>query len=402
MTSRDYGRPYRPPPIAILDRLAPTRKLSSGGLIDAARAATDLTRFDDDDSLEALDRLCESLESEARLTAAGRVLTRSRLVTALSNRLRASDLFRRHPVILDTPVTAPLFVTGLQRTGTTKMHRLLAADPSARPLYCWEALNPAPWPPRWWHPHEPRLLMATLAERTLRYLAPDFFAVHPIEAMSPEEEVVILDHTFLSTVSEASYHVPSFALWLESQDHSPAYRYLRRTLQLLQWQRSGRWVLKTPHHMEHIDTLFDVFPDAHIVQMHRDPRTTVASFCSMVAHGRGIFSDSVDASEVGRHWLAKIGRMLRECMDARTRHSDAFIDVQYQTLMAEPMHEAARVYEHAGLTMSDAARAAMRASLSTNQQHKYGRHRYALADFGLDEATVDAATHVYRQRYGFA
>jgi len=330
------------------------------------------------------------------------MLTRSRLVGALSNRLRAADLFRRHPVILDTPVSAPLFVTGLQRTGTTKMHRLLAADPSARPLSCWEALNPAPWPHRWWHPSEPRRWFAMLAEHTLRYLAPDFFAVHPVEAMSPEEEVVILDHTFISTVSEASYHVPSFALWLESQDHTPAYRYLRRTLQLLQWQRSGRWVLKTPHHMEHLDILLEVFPDAHIAQTHRDPRTTVASFCSMVAHGRGIFSDSVDAHEVGRHWLAKIARMLRESMDARARHRAAFIDVQYQALMTDPMGEVARVYEHAGLPLSDEARTAIRASLSTNRQHKYGRHHYALADFGLDAATVDAATSVYRQRYGFS
>src|SRR5262249_48955329 len=143
-----------------------------------------------------------------------------------------------------------------------------------------------------------------LAESALRVLAPEFFAVHPVESEAPEEDILLLDHAFMSQAPEAMLHVPTYARWLESQDLRPAYRFLRRALQVLAWQRGGAyWVLKTPHHLEFLAELLAVFPDAVIIQTHRDPQATMGSFCSMVAHGRGLFSDVVDPREVGRHWL---------------------------------------------------------------------------------------------------
>ena len=81
--------------------------------------------------------------------------------------------------------------------------------------------------------------------------------------------------------------VPSYARWLEGRDYVPAYRLLARLLRVLTWQQAGRrWVLKTPEHLEHLDALLEVFPGATVVWTHRDPLETMASFCSMVAHGR--------------------------------------------------------------------------------------------------------------------
>ena len=409
VTSADYRRPYRPRPIALLDRAGRAlerlglggRRLDVDDLIATARRKSGLTRFDDESFREPLGRLVDSIEREAALTPTGRLITRSRILGVLQNRLRAQALFERHPEILDEPVPAPVFVVGLQRTGTTMLHRLLAADPGLRALASWEALNPAPLARRPWHRRDPRIGRAVLAEHGLGYLAPDFFAIHPVEAEAPEEEVILLDYSFLSTVAEATLHVPTFAAWLEEQDQTPAYDYLKKMLRLLQWQARGeRWVLKTPHHLEWIDTLLAVFPDARIIQTHRDPVKTLASFCSMIAHGRGVFSDRLDPNEVGAHWWRKTQRQVDRAMAARDRApAGAFLDVSYYDLMADPMAQVTRIYEFIGRPLDARTRDTIEAARRANPKDKHGTHRYQLADFGLDKAKVDAGFGPYRARH---
>lgn len=391
-TRRDYAHPYRPTPVAAIngamDRVGLTRPLHAGRLIAAARRATGLYAFGDPPIFEPLERLVEALETEAHLTPVGRAMARARLSAILSQRLRAEALFERHPEILDAPVRPPLFITGLQRSGTTVLSRLVAADPDARALLSWEALDPIP------SSDAARRRTAWLAEQTLRYLAPDFFAVHPVEADSPEEEVMLLDLTLISTVAEASFHVPSYADWVERQDQTPAYRYLERMLKLLQWQRDGGfWVLKSPHHLEWIETLVRVFPHAHLVQTHRDPVATIPSFCSMVSHGRGVFSDAVDPHEVGDHWLRKVARLLARAEQARAELGDAdrFIDVDYADTMRDAAGELRRVYAHMGREIPRDLDARVDAWLQRNAQHRHGRHRYDMADFGLTPERIRTA-----------
>lgn len=410
VTSSDYRRPYRPRSIALLNRLGEAAPLGPLGarlevdaLIAAARRRSGLERFDGEEFREPLERLVDAIEREARLTATGRLITRTRLVGILKNRLRAQALFEQHPEILDEKVDAPVFIVGLQRTGTTMLQRLLAADPGLRALSSWEALNPAPLARRRWHRRDPRIVQAVRGEKGLRYLAPDFFAIHPVEAEAPEEEVILLDHTFLSTVAESVLHVPSFAAWLEQQDQTPAYRYLAKMLQLLQWQARGdRWILKTPHHLEWLDTLLAVFPDARIVQTHRDPVKTLASFCSMIAHGRGVFSDEVDPHEVGAHWSRKTRRQVDRAMaarDASAAQGGGFLDVSYYDLMADPMAQVQRIYDFIGRPLDERVRGLMLASRQANPQHKHGEHRYRLEDFGLDRDQVEAGFASYRARH---
>jgi hypothetical protein len=411
VTSRDYRSPHRPALVRWVNRLdgilGGGDALSVEGLLAQARKSSGLSHFADPSFRTPLSVLLESLEAEAQLNRVGRLLTSTRLSSALVNRLRADAIIEADPGIVERDVRRPLFVTGLQRTGTTLLHRLLCCAPDARPLSSWEALNPAPasgvvsralalsaW-------GDARVATAHAAEATLRYLAPDFFAIHPIEANAPEEEVVLMDHSFMSTVGEASYHVPSYAAWLEAQDQTPAYAYLKRMLQLLDTQRPAqRWVLKTPHHLEWLDTLFEVFPDATVVWTHRDPLETVPSFCSMVAHGRGIFSDAVDPVEVGRHWLAKIGRMLDRARDTRARiGSERFIDVRYTDVLRDPLGEVARIHRHLELPLSDATAGRVHDWLEHNRQHKHGRHRYEASDFGLSAERIAERLSAYREAF---
>lgn len=409
-TSRDYRRPARPRLARWFDRLAPVAPLEAQALVAAARARTGLHDLGwEEGDEEAFRSFVGALEEEARLTPLGRAMSRARLGGMLASRLRIHASFERDPSLADEPIRAPLFVTGLQRTGTTKLQRLLAADPQARSLASWEALDPIAPQERPGRPPalaerlaarldarrggDGRLLTAEAAERILRYLSPDFFAVHPVEATAPEEEILLMDLAFRTTVAEASYHVPRHARWLETVDQRSGYRVLRRALQVLQRQRGGGgWVLKTPHHIEHLDAVLDVFPDARVVITQREPEVAVASFCSMVAHGRGVFSDDVDPHEVGAHWLRKMARMARRGADFARAHPDAAIlQVAYRDLVAQPLEVVAAAYAHAGRTLTDEARRSMQRWLDDNAQHKHGQHRYALADFGLSSDDVAEA-----------
>jgi NAD(P)-dependent dehydrogenase (short-subunit alcohol dehydrogenase family) len=396
-TSRDYARPYRPRAIAWAHRVAEATgaaarllPLEVPALVRAARRRTGLEDFGDEGFLPALERLVAAMGDEARLTATGHVIQHARLVEALCTRLRLRALERAHPELTTLVLPPVVVIAGVQRTGTTKLHRLLAADPDTRALRSWEALDPLPRPGEARGQGHRRRRRAKLAQRALAYLAPDFFAVHPVEADAPEEDVLLLDLSFMSQTPEATLHVPSYARWLEAQDHAPAYELLVRLLRVLTWQQPGRrWVLKTPEHMEHLDALLAALPGATVVQTHREPLETMASFCSMVAHGRGVFSDHVDPHEVGHHWLRKVRRMGLRALEVRQRHPERFVDVAYEDLVRDPMEQIERIYTALGEPLPARARAAMRARDARDVQHRHGVHRYALEDFGLTREDVD-------------
>ncbi len=409
VTSRATGRPYRPRAIAVangigrgLARIGLRANLEEASLLAAARRAGKGRRFADESFREPLGRLLRALDCEARLHPLGRAILRQTLVRLLLNRLRLEAACQEHSEIEAIAVDSPVFIVGLQRTGTTLLHRLLAVDPALRPLASWEALNPAPFPgtgPRAGG-RDPRMRSAEWAERGLRYLAPDFFAIHPVEAHAPEEDVLLLDFSLLSPTAEASQNLPSYSQWLEEVDHRPAYRYFRRMIQLLLWQKPGRWLGKTPHHLEYLDVLLDVFPDAKIIHTHRDPLRALPSFCSMLFHARGIFSDRVDPREVGRQWTHKQVRMVERGMVVRDRvGAESFADVSYTALIADPIKQVRRIYDFLELDLAPETERRMQAWISGNPQHRLGRHDYRLEDFGLDRADLERRFAAYRERF---
>ena len=408
MTSTDYANPYRPLAIRLFNRIGragrsldqPAR-LHVDSLVDSARRKTGLTDFGADGHLRALDVLVESINDEARLTATGRLMQRSRLSAALVSRLQIQELLRRHPEIDDIDLGRIVLVAGLQRTGTTLLQRLLSSHPEIRSITGPEVLHPVPDVDDVERGKRTRERRAVLAKRAFSYLAPEFTVIHPIDHDQPEEEVLLMDLTFMSQSAEATMHVPSYSRWLEGEDHTWTYEYLQRVLKVLCWQRPGRtWVLKTPQHMEHLDAFRTVFPEATIVQTHRDPRKTVASFCSLVAHARGMFSDCVDPFEIGEHWFRKTRRMVQRSMQVRTGPgASRFIDVSYYDLTRDPITELRRVCEHAEVAFDDDAERAAERCMEANPQNRFGRHIYRLGDFGLCEQDVDEAFAGYREHY---
>lgn len=401
VTSTNYVHPKRPAVVRAYNAVFAPAGLELESLLAAAVRSTGRSDFGDPFFRAPLAALIDSIEREARLHPLGRTIIRGRLIGMLENRLRIEQIVRDYPDIASTPIRRPIVIAGLQRTGTTLLHRLLAADPDARALRGWEALRPAPLPGEGRTGHWRRRIGGRLAEVGLLRISPEFFAVHPVEADSPEEDILLLDHSFMSQSSEAILHVPAYSQWLEQHSSLEAYRYLAKMLQVLLWQRPGDfWVLKTPHHMEYLKDVLAVFPDAVIVQTHRDPQATMGSFCSMVAHGRGVFSEAIEPREIGSHWLRKVRRMIDRSLAVRdSGAASSFVDVSYYDLVADPIAQIRRIYAHAGRELTPATLAAMQQVIAREVQHRYGRHVYSARDFGLSPARVEETFLDYRARF---
>lgn len=373
-------------------------------MIAEARRKTGLHHFGSDDFRVPMRRLLRAFDDEADLHLLGRAVLRGAAVRALECRLRLEHLSDLNPALATLPVERPVFITGMQRTGTTKLHRLLSCATELRHLSAVEALRPAPiGRPIANEPGdlEKRAREAKLAEWGMRYLSPDLFAIHPIEADSPEEDVFLFDVTFISPAVDASLSVPTYTRWIREIDQRPPYEYVRRLIQLLLWQRGGRYLGKTPHHQENLDVLFDVFPDAKVIHTHREPREVVPSFASMMAHTGALLTDDVDSSAVGRRVADQMANSVERAIVARRSVGEGrVLDVQYQELVGDTLGTMRRIYDFLELEWSDESVGRMQHWIGANPQHKYGRHRYTLEDFGLDGFELDERFKAYRERFG--
>ena len=393
---------------AALQRLGIARPaLTQESLVGSARKQSGLSDlgadFEDPVTQDSLRRLLESLDGEAQLHPFGRMVIRGTLVRLLITRMRLEQLSRAHPEIAATPVQRPVFIAGLPRTGTTLLDRLLGCEPRLRPLLSWEGLSPAPLTGKQAKPGQPdpRVKLARTAERALRYMAPEFFAIHPVEADGYEEDVLLQDGSFMSPTVDATTPVPTYSAWLHASDQRPMYRYFRRLVQLLLWQSPGTYLGKTPHHLENLPTLLEVFPGAKVIVTHRDPAKVVPSFCSMMAHGRRLFSNDVNLLDVGRQFQAKQRKGVTDAMNARRAlPAESFIDVHYADLMADPMKEVRRIYDFLGYDLHPETIETMNAYRRENPKNERGVHRYAPEDFGLTQAQLDRDFAPYRDHYG--
>ena len=373
--------------------------LSKESLMQAARKATGLEDFGNDFWEEPLEVMLKSINEEAKLHPIGQFITRQRIINLLSVRLRAEYYFKKHPEILEQELYPCMVIVGLQRTGTTKLQRLLASDPDNRSILSWEALNPAPINEDI-KSGEERIKIAKTSVKALKYMSPGFFAIHPIEFEAPEEDVLLLDVSFLSTTTEATMNVPTYAAWLEQTDQSPAYAYMVKLLKLLQWQRPGkRWVLKTPHHLEFLPLAKKYFGDVQFIWTHRNVNECIPSFLSMISYSRILFSEEVDQEVVAEHWVRKNGYMLSKGLDYRgdTEENARFTDVSYRELVNDTMKVLRRIYKDCGAEVSDELLSIFEASNRQNPKGKYGKHQYNLEEFGIDEDYLRQFTSSYEE-----
>ncbi len=371
-------------------------KLDKDSLIKAARKSTGLHDFGKDFRDEPLQRLINSLNTESQLHPIGRFISRQRLINLLNVRLRAEYYFKKHPEILEQELYPVMLILGLQRTGTTKLHRLLASDPDTRSLSSWEALNPAPIKEDDKTGVE-RIRLARASEKALKIMSPGFFAIHPVEHLAPEEDVLLLDVSFMSTTAEATMHVPSYAAWLEKTDQSLSYEYAARLLKLLQWQRPAkRWVLKSPHHLEFPYLAEKYFENVQFIWTHRDVFEAIPSFASMLAYARVMFSNNVNPQDIFEHWVKKAGYVLNIIMDYRKNKENKFVDVFYKDLVEDSLGVLKRIYEHRNLEIEPELMQTFLEVEHNNLKGKYGIHKYRIKDLGIDIDFINQHTKIYQ------
>jgi Sulfotransferase family len=377
---------------------------------DLAGVAQQKEGLDDWGPLPFLEPLGVLADSYARtdLNDIGVHILRSGLVHSLRMRLRAQEWFNRHPEITEEVIAAPIVVVGMMRSGTTLLQRLLAADNRFHCAYGWEVVEVAPrLGYNWSDAEDPRIAISEKREATSRGLAPELFSIHPMYAREPEEEIVFLSDAFLSHVPESGAHVPEYRSWIDGQDFTPAYAYLHRMLQFLQWQKrqcgltATRWVLKSPAHLGYLDNLRAQFPDVHVVHMHRDPGETVPSGASLNATLHAMHSDEVDRTRVGAEWLQRMGWTNDRAMRTRDSWTDETArctDIGFADAVADPIGQVARVYDAINVDLTAGVKAAMRRWL-VERPRETARPPYSARDFGLSDRQIKDRFAAYNSRF---
>ena len=381
-------------------RIPPTR-LFATDLIETAKRRSGLDDFGEGAFFEALSRLLESSQDEARLNLIGKIALKTDVLETLCARLQMERDRRLYPDITRREIHEPLFIVGLPRSGTSVLHRLLGADPEHRSPLMWEVRSPSP-PTR--DDEKPRIQRATQSCNFFNWLVPTFRYVHTVGAEVPQECVSLMTPTFLSDQFDAMYYVPSYRAWFFRQDLRPAYKYHRRFLQHLQFRRPGRrWILKAPTHMFAMPALLSMYPNALFVQTHRTPVDSMASVASLVTILRSAFSDAVDPLIVCReaidYWSETMDKFLRE----RDRlPKNRICDIQYDDIRRQPIDAVRRIYEFFGWSLSQEAEQRMRVIVASQAERQSANHRYDLSQFGSSAEEVLSVFATYCQRFGLA
>lgn len=393
--------------LSIIDRAADflgllDRPFDPDRLVRAARNRTGLQDFGHTSFIGPMSRLLDSCRRESALSVVGRSATRWDVVRFLSNLLLLQEAYARTPDIAAQPITQPIFITGLPRSGTTFLHRLMLTDAGNRAPLVWETIYPSSASGS----RDQRIARVARQLKAFDRLAPTFQALHPLEATSPQECSEINAHVFRSLRFDTTYHIPSYRDWLDADvvNNLPAYRFHKRFLQFLQHEDgvARQWVLKCPEHLFALQVIRSVYPDARIVFVHRDPVKVLLSQSELTEVLRRPFTRRLDPLALGPHesrrWLDGTQRMIAIADDAG--FPDPVCHVHYMDLITDPVSTVDGVYRHFGMTLSPQAATGIEEYVAARPRGGYGDHRYYFEDHGLDEEQERAKFRPYMIHFG--
>lgn len=405
MQSVSSQPPTRTPFIGLLDRtmragrrlgFADVPRLEKQFLLDQASAAAGLDDFGDSWFERPLEVLLGAIREEARLNAAGEWSAMKQFHHVLRDRLLAQMWFKKHPEILARPIKRPVIIVGPMRSGTTRLHRLLASDQRFSHMRSFETISPVPRPGfedvLAGKKNDFRPVLAARIMKVARLANPRTLSIHPTGPFEPEEELGLLVASMWGMKHEAQWHVPSYGRWCEGQDPAPAYAYMADLLRLVGWSQQTSsirpWILKTPQHMLDLPALLKTFPDARLIFSHRDPQQVVGSAASLAWNQTIIYSDHADAATIGEEWLLKTKLQIERMRAARESiPADRMIDVRYEDMDRDWRGTMERVYGFLDLDMEPAV-SGMEAFLERSKSLKRHPHNYTLEQFGLTGTRV--------------
>ncbi|TFG95622.1 MAG: sulfotransferase [Myxococcales bacterium] len=357
---------------------------------EVARASTGLSDFGGDDYCEGLRVLLRSWDDDADLSPVGRVASWELARNALVARLRSEEGWKRRPECLALPIRRPLFVVGLPRTGSTALHRLLACDPGVQGLELWLTLSPKARPPRDEWPRDPDFAALDRSLRVQFASQPGLRAIHEMDAGAPDECWRLNNQSFASTSFECLARVPGYSRWWAGFDMRAAYRRHRDQLRLLGAREpEKRWLCKDASHLFALDALLEAYPDACIVQSHRDPARVIPSVCSLNRAFRVGTDRAFDARGHGADQLDFWARGTQRALAARrARDPKQFFDLDFREIDADPFGAVQRIYATFGYELTPDAARAMRRHCEANPRGKHGAHAYSAEEFGLEPGLI--------------
>jgi hypothetical protein len=378
------------------------RALVPEEMVAAALKRAGRDEFDDLSFVPPLRRLVTSCEAESDLNTLGRSAVKFEIRRSLRNLLEFERRERADPALLTRAIERPIFITGMPRSGSTFLHRLLVRDRAVAAPLSWRLVHPHPSAAGWLGEGLNRARVQAQFY-LMRLLAPELNSLHEVAAGEPEECTDITAQVFQSLRYDSVYRVPSYQSWLERHGHVEAYRFHKRFLQHLDAQAPGRrWILKSPDHVFALDDILTVYPDSCWVFIHRDPVAVLASVARLTQVLRRPFARSVDLAEIGQQvcasWLDGAQRMMRAAAASRS-----LLHLHYREIVADPQQAAARLFRHGGHAASGEAAQRMRKWLGnrSNRQHRQHRQRgYDLASFGLNPEALRAQFKPYTDTFG--
>jgi len=367
-------------------------------LLDAAIGIADLDEFGDVPFLDALDALIDSLNRDARVEGDVRDRAVEMLTGVLVKRLRLVADRAEHPAIAEEKVVAPVFIVGQPRSGSTHLHALLACVRGVRAPRFWEMSAPSPPPDAVTFDSDPRI---AAVQAIVDQMPAEMLVRHPMSATRPEQCNLLNDWSFINQAWMASFAISSYREWFLDADYAPAYDAHFRTLQHLQWRNSGRWVLKYPKHLLSLDALLARYPDAVLLWTHRDPAAVLPSAVSLTGFMRASNTPDYDPVRFAREWLVIEELALDRGLATRDRDANGarHIDVDYRSLMADPVATVDALCDRLGFEFDDASRRAVQQWLDDHPQDQHGVHRYSAAEFGLDPDRLRARFAFYSRRF---
>ena len=321
--------------------------------------------FGDTSFVEPLQRLLTACVEEASLSLVGRMATRWDVLRFLTNLLRFQAAERSDPGILNQTIRQPIFITGLPRSGTTFLHRLLMEDPENCAPLVWQTIYPYPLSKAARGGRDARPSRVARQLRAFEKLAPDFRGLHPLDAQSPQECSEITAHVFRSLRFDPTYRIPIYRALARCR-RPPAGLRISQALSpapAASGWRHGRWVVKCPDHLFALNAIrCGLSRRASRVRASRSSKENCSSVAKLTQVLRRPFTRRLDPGEIGGTGKQPVAGMAPGEMTAVGDNAglpEPVHHVQHKALVSDPVGTVAALYRHFGLTLAPSVAAAL-------------------------------------------
>lgn len=384
---------------------AQTRSFASRAddFLSQAAASAGLSDYGDARFREGYGRFLADLDGQARLTPDGAAATEAQIGLLLRTRLKTVQAWKDHPGYADVAIRRPLIITGIVRSGTTALHRLLSIDPQFIGIPHWLVRAPRPLPPRQSWGSDPDYQSAKAALDQMIALAPEMLNDHMMTVDAVEESIFSLAPTFANNMFPSQWTVPAYDAWYRTMDEVPAYRWLADTFRLVSLGHESRtWLMKNPTDLRAVEALFTVFPDARIIHTHRDPLQAIPSIANLLLAVRRMFEGgNADGAALIRREAVFWAESLAGTEQLKADRPDHFVGVRFDDFVRDQMASVETIYAAFGLDLAGKVADEMRRWLAAHPRRAGRIQRHRAEDFGVSSTEIAETYRDYRQAYGF-